>query len=195
MRRFLVLLGAIVIVGAGAGVAYASIPAADGTIHGCYKNSTGMLIAIDSAASCPSGYTALNWSQTGPQGPAGATGPQGPRATAQDVTSQVTYSAGSGGTTPVNVTLDCPAGTLALNGGVDHVDQQVDAGQTLVQAGTAILAFGQENPTGSQSLSLPRPVNSGASWRMQVGLIGAIENCCGVNTTLQITVTYYVICE
>jgi hypothetical protein len=32
------------------------------------------LITIDSAASCPSGYTALNWNQTGPQGPIGVSG-------------------------------------------------------------------------------------------------------------------------
>lgn len=75
--RLILIAGAItVLAGIGTGVAYASIPAPDGTIHGCYKNSTGMLITIDSSASCPTGYTALNWSQTGPPGPstAGATG-------------------------------------------------------------------------------------------------------------------------
>lgn len=62
------------------GIAYASIPGGDGVIHGCYKNSNpaqGALITIDSAASCPSGYTALNWNQAGPTGPQGPTGPTG----------------------------------------------------------------------------------------------------------------------
>lgn len=61
------------------GVALASIPDSSGVIHGCYKTGTpnrGSVIVIDTGAgqSCPSGYTPLNWSQTGPQGPAG---PQG----------------------------------------------------------------------------------------------------------------------
>lgn len=53
-----------------------SIPGPDGVIHGAYKASNpnqGSLLAIDSSASVPSGYTALNWSQTGPTGP-GLTG-------------------------------------------------------------------------------------------------------------------------
>jgi hypothetical protein len=69
--RLIVIAVALLLLG---GIAYASIPGPDGVIHGCYKNSTGMLITIDSAASCPTGYTALNWNQTGPQGPAGLAG-------------------------------------------------------------------------------------------------------------------------
>ncbi len=59
---------------AGGAIAYASIPAPNGTIDGCYKTSgpaQGALIIIDSTATCPSGTAALNWNQTGPQGPAG----------------------------------------------------------------------------------------------------------------------------
>src|SRR5258708_16734627 len=65
---------------AGGAIAYASIPAPNGTIDGCYKTSgpaQGALIIIDSTATCPSGTAALNWNQTGPQGPAGAS-PPGP---------------------------------------------------------------------------------------------------------------------
>jgi hypothetical protein len=78
--RLAVLLGSIaVVLGAGAGFAFASIPAPDGTINGCYKTSNpaqGALIVIDSTATCPSGTSSLNWNQTGPPGPstAGATG-------------------------------------------------------------------------------------------------------------------------
>jgi hypothetical protein len=62
------------------GVAIAAIPSADGTIHGCRKNSTGDLRVIDAEASqtCNGNETSLTWSQTGPQGPAGPAGPAGP---------------------------------------------------------------------------------------------------------------------
>src|SRR6266498_3148871 len=62
------------------GIAYASIPGPDGVVHGCYKNTNpaqGALIAVDSSSSCPSGYTSLNWNQTGPQGAPGPAGTNG----------------------------------------------------------------------------------------------------------------------
>lgn len=49
-----------------------SIPGPDGVIHGCYKTGNpnqGSLLAIDSGASPPSGYTGLNWGQAGSIGP------------------------------------------------------------------------------------------------------------------------------
>jgi hypothetical protein len=65
MRRLLITLGlAIVLVVGAFGIAQAAIPSADGTIHGCYHNTTGALRIIDGDTStCPSGYTALDWSQ------------------------------------------------------------------------------------------------------------------------------------
>lgn len=62
-----------------AGVAYATIPDGDGVIHGCYGTSSGSLRVIDSTAgeACNKKETAINWNQTGPDGPAGQTGPQG----------------------------------------------------------------------------------------------------------------------
>lgn len=68
---------------AGYGVAYAAIPDGGGVIHGCYKTPVPThgtpLSIIDTGAggSCPSGYTALPWSQTGPAGPTGPTGAVG----------------------------------------------------------------------------------------------------------------------
>lgn len=56
---------ALLVGGAASAAVFASIPDSGGTIHGCYKNSTGTLRAIDSTASCASGETALNWSQNG----------------------------------------------------------------------------------------------------------------------------------
>ncbi|SRR6266496_105448 len=188
---------------AGTGIAFATIPDSSGVIHGCYKpqsdghNST--LGVIDTALSnghCPSGNTALTWNQTGPQGPAGPAGPAGPQATAQDVTSQVTYNVSPGSATPITVQLDCPNGTLALNGGVDHETQQVDPDATLNGAGSAVVGFDQENPSGASNLGLPRTVNGGASWRMHVSIGGAEEvRTNGTRSQIPFTVTYYVICE
>ena len=77
-RRLTLIIGiafSILLVG---GVAYASIPGPGGVINGCRKNTDGSMRVIDSAATCPSGWTALNWNQTGPQGSTGPTGPTGP---------------------------------------------------------------------------------------------------------------------
>jgi len=68
----------------GAVAASASIPGADGTIHGCYQISTGSLRVIDPAheGSCPPGWHAISWNaqgRVGPKGPKGAKGPRGLR--------------------------------------------------------------------------------------------------------------------
>ncbi len=58
---------ALVFVGS---VAVASIPDAQGVIHGCYLTSGGRLRVIDSdkGQHCKATETPLNWNQTGPQG-------------------------------------------------------------------------------------------------------------------------------
>jgi hypothetical protein len=73
-----VALGAAL--GAAGGVAYSSIPDAQGVIHGCYDNTTGALRVIDTDASgvCRGGETALDWNQQGQPGPTGHTGVPGP---------------------------------------------------------------------------------------------------------------------
>jgi type VI secretion system secreted protein Hcp len=67
--------------GAGAAVAFATIPAADGTIHACINPTStppGAVRIIDDATqACAAGETPLSWNQTGPEGPAGVQGPQG----------------------------------------------------------------------------------------------------------------------
>ena len=51
-------------------VAYASIPDANGIIHGCYKKTSGQLRVIDGeTSSCDSNEVPIQWGQTGPQGP------------------------------------------------------------------------------------------------------------------------------
>ena len=73
-----------IVLGSGA-MALASIPAADGTISGCFKNNSGDLRVIDAPAeSCKNNETAIQWNQAGqpgapgPQGPQGEPGPVGP---------------------------------------------------------------------------------------------------------------------
>jgi hypothetical protein len=119
MKKTVVIVAAILALGlVGGAIAYASIPGPDGVIHGCYKTSTGMLIAIDSAASCPSGYTALNWNQTGPQGPAGTNGVSGYEVVQQRVS--FPYNSGQQQT----FQLDCPTGKAPLSG----ADKPVNVG-------------------------------------------------------------------
>jgi hypothetical protein len=72
------------------GVAGASVPDADGVIHGCYAKSNNVLQAkgdlrvVDAGVACKSTELPVSWNQqgqpgaTGPQGPAGAQGPEGP---------------------------------------------------------------------------------------------------------------------
>jgi hypothetical protein len=72
-RLIAVMVVGLLLVG---GIAWAAIPDSSGVIHGCYKLSNGSVIVIDSEAgqTCPSGYAALNWNQTGPVGPPGLSG-------------------------------------------------------------------------------------------------------------------------
>lgn len=60
-----------------AGVAYARIPDADGTIHGCRNTSTGVLRVIGSRAHCRATEKRLDWNVRGPRGFPGPPGPQG----------------------------------------------------------------------------------------------------------------------
>ena len=85
--RLTVLVAVVVGLTAG-GVAYASIPDANGVIHGCYSpngaKSTGgsPLKIIDSAsASCSNGEQAITWNQKGPTGARGPTGANGTNGT------------------------------------------------------------------------------------------------------------------
>jgi hypothetical protein len=74
---------AVVVFGLSAGgLAYASIPDSGGVIHGCYKKTspnqgTIRVIDTDKGQTCSNAENALNWNQTGPQGPTGPAGPTG----------------------------------------------------------------------------------------------------------------------
>ena len=76
MARKLILV--VLAVALGAGVALASIPDRNGTIHGCRNVRTGVLRAIKSQARCRTLEKPLNWNVQGRQGDIGPAGPQGP---------------------------------------------------------------------------------------------------------------------
>jgi hypothetical protein len=145
--RRLVLLGVGALALAG-GLAYASIPDSDGTIHACLLKSLEQVRIIDpSEQQCRPNETPISWSQTGPQGatgPTGATGPQGatgatgpqgatgatgspgPRGglnNVQVVTATATPSSSGFATALVN----CPAGTTLTGGGADILGLVGDA--------------------------------------------------------------------
>jgi hypothetical protein len=70
------LLVVTVLLAVGGGIAYATIPNNDGVIHGCWNHLTGQLRVYDPASgpntlpiACTPAEHALDWNQTGPQGP------------------------------------------------------------------------------------------------------------------------------
>src|SRR4029450_7668841 len=77
-RLLVVASGIAATVALVAGVAYGSIPDAQGVIHACYKTDSGQVRVIDGGAGLPR-EAALEWSQTGPQGLPGPKGDQGPK--------------------------------------------------------------------------------------------------------------------
>jgi hypothetical protein len=67
---------ALAISGFGAGIVAGSIPASDGTIHGCYATRNGALRVIDAPAqSCGRGEVPIEWKQQGEKGDPGDPGP------------------------------------------------------------------------------------------------------------------------
>src|SRR3954454_13406365 len=97
-RRFLLrfALPTVAALGAGAAVAVAAIPSADGTIHACINPAStppGAVRIIDDATqACAAGETPLSCSQAGPPGPAGAAWPQGDPGPAGPSTGDTTSS-------------------------------------------------------------------------------------------------------
>src|SRR6266496_1318798 len=69
-KRWLISMGVAIALVVG-GIAYASIPDSSGVIHGCLKDGKLRIIDTDQGQSCVASEQALNWNQTGPQGPAG----------------------------------------------------------------------------------------------------------------------------
>jgi hypothetical protein len=98
-------------------VAWASIPGSDGVIHACYKNNGGQVVVIDSGASCPSGYTALNWSQPGMPG-------------YEMVSNSVDLSPSPSGDRTDSASVNCPSGKAPTGGGATVTNASGDPGFT-----------------------------------------------------------------
>jgi len=108
MRKLLLGVAAIGVFVTAATVVNASIPGPDGTISACYRAdgpAQGNLVVIDSTESCPTGFTALNWSATALPGYEIVVDEDVPT----DVSPAPQYS------------VACPSGKIAVSGG-DHWD-------------------------------------------------------------------------
>jgi hypothetical protein len=120
LRTMAEIVGAVVLLSAGAASAAVAIPAAtSSTINGCENTKTGAL-SVRLHTTCPAGTKAVSWNTTGPAGPPGATGlqgpqgpegPQGPAGTTGIFgTGTNTATTGSGGT-------QCTLGAIILTAG------------------------------------------------------------------------------
>ena len=114
VRTVAEIVGAVLLLSAGAASAAAIIPAATSTtIHGCENTKNGAL-SVRLHATCPAGTRAISWNVTGPAGPPGTTGIFG--------TTTNTATAGTGGAmcTTGEVILTAgktaPTGTVPANG-------------------------------------------------------------------------------
>jgi hypothetical protein len=137
------LVVATALIGAGAAMSTAAVspggvPDAAGVIHSCYTTHASfkpmVLIDPSKGTSCPSGFSVLNFNQTGPQGPQGIPGVQGlPGATGASGPAGANGANGSAGLSGVSgyqvvtqetaglnsgdtATATCPPGKLALSG-------------------------------------------------------------------------------
>src|SRR3954452_12794549 len=79
-----IALPTVAALGAGAAIAVAAIPDANGTIHGCIERTatgengfSGGLRIIDGSNECANSETPLDWNQQGPPGAPGAPGAPG----------------------------------------------------------------------------------------------------------------------
>jgi hypothetical protein len=123
MRKALTILTATTVMVVATGIAMASIPDANGVIHGCYHTKHGDLRVVEMAGqTCDPNETLLSWNQTGPQGPAGPQGPQGPsgqpggEAFSVEADGSVTLPTTTGGT--VILQRDVPAGKYVVSANV-----------------------------------------------------------------------------
>jgi hypothetical protein len=71
-RGGLAALALTALLGIAGGVAYAQVAGSGGVIDACAGNVTGVL-RLDGGDGCRNSEHAIQWNQTGPQGPAGAT--------------------------------------------------------------------------------------------------------------------------
>jgi len=78
-KKVLAIAGGLILAFTFTGIATASIPSADGVIHGCRGNINGnvRIIDVEVGQHCNGLETPIQWNQQGIQGPQGEQGPQG----------------------------------------------------------------------------------------------------------------------
>lgn len=165
---------ALVAVGGTAFGAVSSIPDGSGVIHGCY-DSGGNLKVIDASvtATCPKGYSALDWNQTGSagqQGPQGQTGPQGTAGpTGPQGLPGASGAAGANGSTVLSG--NGPPASTAGNDGDFYIDTAADvlygpkAGGTWPTPGVSLVGpQGPAGTTGAQGPTGPAGPPGPAGW-------------------------------
>lgn len=116
MKRTAFILAGLLVLLSGA-VALAAIPSADGTIHGCRKNSNGTLRVIDAEAGqqCQTGETALTWYS------AGATVPEANRAEQLRLVVTIRSPNFRDGERVTQAVATCPRGYKVVGGGWDGI--------------------------------------------------------------------------
>ena len=164
-RKRVVSLAIFVGLAIASGVAYASIPASNGALTGCYRTgggaNQGEFRIVETSASCRSNETALTFNQQGIAGPKGETGLKGE----------------TGATGPQGVKGDTgdtgPTGATGATGPAGATGQTGPSGQTGAQ--------GPAGPTGAQGSSglsgveyVEAPVQVGAN-----SADSAIAHCTG----------------
>ena len=174
-RGLRMVLGAIGILVAAAGVAWATIPGANGVINGCYARSGGTLRVIDgTVTTCKAGETSLNWNlagQQGPQGPPGLQGPQGPQGAKGEAGSQgVQGQKGDPGAQG----LPGPQGEQGVPGSAGAPGANGVSGYEVVAVTFLVAPFGQETSATAPCPAGKRPVGGGFSPGV-VSFGGAVE--------------------
>lgn len=161
---------ALALVATGGGVAWASgslagVPDSAGVIHACYVTHPSFkpIVLIDptKGTTCPSGFSALSFNQTGPIGPQGIQGIPGSQGVAGPV--GAAGAAGANGTdgaaggngvsgyqvvtqdnTGMNIgdtaTATCPAHTLALSGSGEITSEGANSDIAMISGGAPLIS-------------------------------------------------------
>lgn len=151
-RKRVVSLAIFVGLVIASGVAYASIPASNGALNGCYRTgggaNQGEFRIVENSASCRSNETALTFNQqgvAGAKGDTGATGAPGPQGVKGDTgaTGLKGDTGATGATGPQGVKGD--TGSAGATGATGATGPAGATGQTG--------ATGPAGPTGAQGAS------------------------------------------
>lgn len=198
------------------GVAYATIPDSNGTIHACYARSGGSLRVIDaSVTNCKSTETSLDWNvqgqpgPQGPQGPQGAAGPQGPQGVSGPQGPQgPTGPAGPSGTSHAYATTDAlvhyglsnvtvqslslPAGTYLVWAGGTVSDSYMTTGHDcLLRSGGTTLQEEKVStttaPYAATAVSFSAPLTLSSAGSVEVECSSATDNAGNAGADILIT--------